>query len=112
MEVDEVRELALSLPGTTEKPHFKLIGFRVADKGFVAVEPDGTKALVQVDDATAAAYIDEDPAVFGPFTRMGTPVGVEVVLAKVDPARMAALVEASWRHRAPRRLVKERDAQA
>lgn len=112
MKVDEVRGLALSLPGTTEKPHVKLVGFRVADKGFVAVEPDGTKALVQVDDETAAAFVAEDRAVFGPLTRMGTPIGVEVVLADVAPARMAALVEASWRHRAPRRLVEERDAGA
>jgi hypothetical protein len=112
MELDELRELALRLPGTVEKPHFALIGFRVADKGFIAVQPDGTKALVQVDDATAAAFIDEDPVAFGPLTRMGTPIGVEVALADVDSARMAALVEASWRHRAPRRLVKERDARA
>ena len=111
MQVDEVRRLALSLPGTTEQPHFKLVGFRVADKGFLAIEPDGSKALVQVDNATAAAFIAEDPEVFGRLTRMGTPIGVEVMMANVAPPRMAALVEASWRHRAPRRLVKERDAQ-
>lgn len=110
MQIDEVRGLVLSLPGTTERPHFKLIGFRVADKGFVAVHPDGSKALVEVDDATAASFIEEDERVFGPLTRMGRPIGVEVDLAAVDPSRMAAVVEASWRHRAPRRLVKERDA--
>ena len=41
---------------------------------------------------------------------MGTSIGVEVALPAVDPARMAALVDASWRHRAPRRLLKELDA--
>jgi hypothetical protein len=34
-------------------------------QGFIAVQPDGSKALVQVDDATDEAFIAEDPAVFG-----------------------------------------------
>ena len=109
VDIDEVRELALALPGTAEKPHFHMIGFRVADKAFLSVEPDGSKALVQVDDATSQEFMHEDPKVFGPLTRMGTPIGVEVSLADVRPERMAALIEAAWRHRAPKRMVKQRD---
>jgi YjbR len=40
MNVAQVRRYALSLPDTTEEPHFEYSSFRVRGKIFVTVPPD------------------------------------------------------------------------
>ena len=45
-----MRAFALSLPATTEEPHFDMSSFRVRGKIFATVPPDGEHLHVFVDE--------------------------------------------------------------
>jgi hypothetical protein len=44
-----------------------------------------------------------------PWDRAGKPRGLRVNLAAADDARLAEVIEESWRRKAPKRLLAERD---
>lgn len=107
MDVDDVRRLALALPETTEGTHFRLPAFKVRDKGFAGIDRTGTRVTFALDAETAAAAVAEDPSVYELVTRLDKPIGLSADLATIPEDRLAALVEASWRHVAPKRLLRE-----
>jgi hypothetical protein len=96
---DDVRALALALPGVTEAPHHGRPSFRL-----------GTAVLAtQWDEGTLNVLLDESEA----RAREGGPCrllwwgerlsGVRVALAEADPDLVADLLEDAWRRRAPNR---------
>ncbi|WAL63203.1 MmcQ/YjbR family DNA-binding protein [Amycolatopsis cynarae] len=95
--VADLRRIALALPGVTEGTHFRMVAFRVRDKGFAGVDKDGYVQLA-LGEEEATAVVAEDPAVFGEVTRGTRRLGVRFDPAKVDERRLTALVELSWRH--------------
>jgi hypothetical protein len=103
------REFALSLPGVSEQPHFEKSSFRVNGKIFVTVPPGEVYLHVFVDEAETEASVAEDPAAFAPLLWGTKQRGLRVTLAAVDGARLEELIEESWRRKAPKRLLAERD---
>ena len=103
------REFALSLPGVSEQPHFDKSSFRVNGKIFVTVPPGEAYLHVFVDEAETEASVAEDPAAFAPLLWGTKQRGLHVTLAAVDGARLEVLIEESWRRKAPKRLLAERD---
>ena len=93
---DDMRGYAMALPEVEEKPHFRLPGFRVADKLLAHLEKGDTHAIVCVSQE-----VWRDGRIF---------VGLRVDLAKVTEKRVQELIEHAWRNRAPKRLVKEYDS--
>lgn len=65
--LDQARRFALSLPETTEEPHFDMSSFRVRGKIFATVPPDGEYLHVFVDEMEIDASVAEDPAAPVPF---------------------------------------------
>ena len=57
MRLGDVRKFALSLPETTEQPHFKAASFRVRGKIFATVPPGGKQLRVFVEPAEAEALL-------------------------------------------------------
>jgi hypothetical protein len=110
--LDDVRELALALPSTIERPSYGTPGFRVADRLFARIREEGDVLVVWVDGLDEKEFmIAADPATF--FT---TPHydGHPTVLVRMDAVgrdELAELLEASWRIRAPKRLVAALDAE-
>lgn len=103
------RRFALSLPGVTEEPHHDVSSFRVHGKIFATVSPDGDHLHVFVDDVEADAATAEDPGAFEQL-RWGRRVrGVRVFLASAPDGGVQELIEESWRRKAPKRLLAERD---
>jgi hypothetical protein len=110
---EDVRELALALPATTEKPSYGTPGFRVRDRLFARIwvgEEDGvlvvwTGGLDEKEGLLAA----EPDKLFSTAHYDGHP-HVLVRLAAVDRDELAELIEDAWRARAPARLIAERDA--
>jgi hypothetical protein len=107
----DVRELALALPATAEKPSYGTPGFRVRDKLFARMwdrEDDvlvvWTGSLDEKDGLLAA-----DPATFFTTPHYDGHPHVLVRLGRVDRDALADLLEDAWRARAPQRLVAERD---
>jgi hypothetical protein len=100
-----LRTTALALPGVVETTHFRLPSFTVAGKAFATVEKSGATAILTVGEQQAADLAAAEPEVYEPV-RQGERfhLGVRVVLAAVPQDRLAALVEAAWRTKAPKNL--------
>jgi hypothetical protein len=107
----EIRSYAMALPDVEEKPHFRLPGFRVADKLLAHLERGDAHAIVCVGQEEARTAAAREPDVYEEVWRNGRIfVGLRADLAKVTKERMRELIEHAWRNRAPKRLVAEYDA--
>jgi hypothetical protein len=118
-DADDVRRLALALPGVVEIDSDGF-DFRVADRGFVWSYPErrpGRPRVIRTDiavlyvgdEAEKQALLLGEPAIF--FTTPGYdgwPL-VMLRLAEVDTGRLAELVTDAWRMRAPAPLAAEFD---
>lgn len=103
--LEQARRFALSLPETTEEPHFDMASFRVRGKIFATVPPDETHLHVFVDEEEITASVAENPAAFEPL-RWGDRIrGLRVNLGPAPQSRVSELLEESWRRKAPKRLV-------
>ena len=109
-DIESARRFALSLPGTSEEPHFELTSFRVRGKIFATAPPDGSRLHVFVDDDEVAACVAEDPGAFEPLLWGKRVRGLRVRLAAAQQDRVTELLEESWRRKAPRSLVTELEA--
>ena len=113
-DADDVRRLALALPGVAEIDSDGF-DFRVADKGFVWSYPErrpGQPRVIRTDiavlyvgdEAEKQALLLGEPGIF--FTTRGYdgwPL-VMLRLAEVDVDRLTELVTDAWRMRAPHEL--------
>jgi hypothetical protein len=116
-DADDVRRLALALPGA-EEIDSDGFDFRVAGKGFVWSYPErrpGERRRIRTDvavlfvgdEAEKQALLLGEPAVF--FTTPGYdgwPL-VMLRLAEVGAGRLAELITDAWRMRAPADLAEE-----
>ena len=116
-DADDVRRLALALPGV-EEIDSDGVDFRVGGRGFVWSYPErrpGQRRVIRTDiavlfvgdEAEKQALLLGEPAIF--FTAPGYdgwPL-VLVRLAEVDAARLEELVTDAWRMRAPERRASE-----
>ena len=107
----DIRSYAMVLPDVVEQPHFRLPGFRVADKLLAHLEKGDAHAIVCVGQAEAKAAAADQPDVYEEVWRRDGRifVGLRVDLAKVTKKRMQELIEHAWRNQAPKRLVAEYD---
>jgi hypothetical protein len=108
-DIDGARRFALSLPGTSEEPHFEMTSFRVHKKIFATAPPDGTYLHVFVSGDEIEACCSEDPAAFEPLVWGKQVRGLRIRLAAAAGDRVAELLDEAWRRRAPKRLAAERD---
>ena len=108
---DDMRGYAMALPEVEEKSHFRLPGFRVADKLLAHLEKGDEHAIVCVPQAEAKSAAADQPDIYEEVWRNGRIfVGLRVDLAKVTSERMRELIDHAWRNRAPKRLIKEYDS--
>jgi hypothetical protein len=102
------RAMAMSMPESHEEPHFERTSFRVGKKIFATMTNDAREAMVRVAPREKLyALMKEYPDVFfsyGGWTERNGSLGIH--LAKADPALLKPLVIDSWRHVAPKRLMK------
>ena len=107
---EEVRRLALALPEATEAPHHDRTSFRVGGKIFATMPPDGDSVNVMLGEEESRAATDEAPGVVELLWWGRRLSGVRIVLAGVDPALVAELLEDGWQRRAPRAVAAGREA--
>jgi hypothetical protein len=107
---DDVRELALSLPATTERPSYGTPGFRVADKAFARIREEGDVLVLWCGSVDEKEFlIGAEPRKFFTTPHYDGYALVLVRLSEIDREELAELLEEAWRVRAPKRLVAERD---
>jgi hypothetical protein len=102
--VDVLRSFALSLPETTESPHFEATSFRVRGKIFVTIPPEPDLAHVFVDEDETAAAVERVPDAYEVLVWGKKQWGVKARLATVPAEDLFELVEEAWRRKAPKRL--------
>lgn len=102
MTEDEVRTLALALPGVAEHPHFDRAAFKA--RVIFATLGGGTVNLKLVPEQ-AAMLIEAEPDTFrslGGWTRQGY---LGVVLERIDATQLELLLRDAWRNGAPKGAV-------
>ncbi|MFC4853677.1 MmcQ/YjbR family DNA-binding protein [Actinophytocola glycyrrhizae] len=110
---NDVRGIALSLPGTTEKPSYGTPGFRVRDKLFARIREERDMLLVWVaGEGEKRGLLAAEPGKFFTTPHYDGHPTVLVRLAAVDAEEVRELLTDSWRLRAPARLVAQFDAEA
>lgn len=102
------RAMAMKLPEAHEEPHFERTSFRVGKKIFATMTNDAAEAMVRVSPRQKLyALLKEHPEVFfsyGGWTERNGSLGIR--LPQADPEMLKPLVLESWRHIAPKRLMK------
>ncbi len=104
MKIAQVRSCAMSLPETTEEPHFHYASFRVKGKIFVTVPPEETHIHVFVTDDEREMALTLYPEFTEKLLWGDKVVGVRVALAKAKPDVVKQLVRQAWLRKAPKRL--------
>jgi hypothetical protein len=100
------RKLACALPGAEEKSHFGHPDFRVRNKIFAGMSPDGKQGTLKLTPEFQAMLIDGKPEVFTPAAgAWGDKGWTHLVLAKMELGAAPELLREAWRLVAPKTLV-------
>ncbi|MFI9836865.1 MmcQ/YjbR family DNA-binding protein [Nonomuraea sp. NPDC051941] len=101
---DDVRRLALALPGTVEKTMYGTPAFYVRGKWFSRVREEGDVLVLPVgSEEEKAGLIAAGPAAFFTTPHYNGSAAVLVRLGAVDTEEMGELLTDAWRLRAPKR---------
>jgi hypothetical protein len=99
----ELREIAMSLEGTTSAPHFDRTAFKVA-RIYATLAGDGLSANFRLTREEQAVLIalrgDQFRALNGAWGKAGW---VTATLGDLDLARLTSILESAWKHAAPKR---------
>ncbi|RFU82574.1 MmcQ/YjbR family DNA-binding protein [Streptomyces triticagri] len=105
---DDVRELALSLPATTEKIAWSMPTFRVAGKMFATLPEDETSMAVRCPKEERDELALSEPDTFWIADHEAMFAWVRVRLAALeDRAELRDILADSWRQAAPSRLTEQ-----
>jgi hypothetical protein len=102
VKLEAARTFALSLPETTEEPHFDKSSFRVKGKIFCTVPDDKTLHLwAGIEEVQA--LVAEDPAAFEVIIWGKREVSdwVRIHLPRAKTAQVRELLDAAWLSKAP-----------
>lgn len=102
---DEVREIALALPGSEESTSYGTPAFKVKGKLFLRLHDQGEWLVVKIDFDDREAAMAADPKTYFITDNYKDHPMMLVHMEHVRPAALAELVEASWRRSAPPRLL-------
>lgn len=109
--ISRLRKAALSLPETSEQPHFDLTSWRVGDRIFATVPNEAHRLRIFVDETEVAEAVATSPDAYSELRWGKRLSGVEVDLRAADEADVVALLHSAWRRKAPKRLVNAYDAE-
>ena len=110
--IDDVREIASGLPGAYEQTSYGgQPSWRTKPRGFAWVRDEPEALVVWVASVEEKiGLIESEPGKFFTTSHYDASPILLVRLGGVDRAEAAELIEESFRHRAPKRLVAELDS--
>jgi hypothetical protein len=104
-----VRSIALAMPGAEEGTSYRTPAFRVRGKLFVRFHQSGESIVINTPFEAREALMKIDPEAFYITDHYLCYPMMLVRLSTVKQGDLRKLVEDSWRHVAPRRLVVSHD---
>ncbi len=105
MNLQQVREIALSLPEVNEEPHFQFTSFRVKGK-IIATSPPGEEFLhVFIPDSERDQAIALNPQCVEKLLWGSKVAGVKVTLSAAKSTLIKQLLLQAWANKAPTTLV-------
>lgn len=107
---EDVRELALALPETSERPSYGTPGFRVKDRLFARLHQDGESLMLRCDRLQRVEMHAADPERFYWTPHYEDYDAVLVRIAAVDRDELRELLTMAWLFVAPARLAAALDA--
>jgi hypothetical protein len=112
MTVKQFRTLALSFPEATEAEHMGHPDFRVKNKIFATLGvPDKKHCMVKLTPDQQVSFVHTDPEVFKPVAGgWGRRGATFVHLPDAEVFVVHQALVAAWRNTAPKKLVREYDA--
>jgi hypothetical protein len=108
---DEVRAMAMALPGAEEGTSYGTPAFRVRKKFFVRLKEDGESIVLRINPFERGYLLEAEPDAFYITDHYRDYPAVLARLAALTPERLRGRIEDSWRLMAPKRLVDEHDRQ-
>lgn len=103
VEPERVRELALSLPGVSEAPHWDRAAFRTVRKMFATLNAEAQDLNLFFDPDLRDFYCEAEPAAFAPVPGgWGRRGATRCDLAVVDEATLISALRAAFALAAPR----------
>ncbi len=107
---DQVRALALALPGVEEGTSYGTPAFRVRKKLLARLREDGETLVIKTDWDSRDNLMETDPDTFFTTAHYRDHPSVLVCLPRVHAEALAELLEAEWRRCASKRAVAAYDA--
>ena len=104
MTKEDLRRLALALPGAEEKSHFDKSDFRVKNKIFASLKDDAT-GVIKLLPEQQPMMVDAEPRVFQPIPGgWGRKGWTKIILAHADEITLKSALQMAWRNVAPKTL--------
>ncbi|WP_280697308.1 MmcQ/YjbR family DNA-binding protein [Kitasatospora sp. GP82] len=109
---DQFLKLGLALPHTTERLTWETeVTLRVGEKIFAMGNPDSGSVCVKARKEDQAELLAADPGTYSVAPYVGRHGWVLVRLATVDAEELRDLMTDAWRSIAPKRLIKDFEAE-
>jgi hypothetical protein len=109
MTFEDVRAIALELPGVEETAGYGAHAFAVRKKQFLRFREEDQVLVLRTDAYEREHLLSTAPSVFFVDDRIRQHPWVFARLAAADPVQLAELVRDAWRRVAPRRMVEAFD---
>ena len=104
--IEQTRKVALSLPGSEEKPHFHLTSFRVKNKIFATIHADKNYVMVKLSAIDQSVFCTYDKEVIFPVPGAWGKHGATFInLKKVKNSMLTDALTTAWKTTAPPKLV-------
>ena len=103
MTLAEVRELAMSLHGSTESPHHRYTSFRLRGRIYATAPKEGGFLHVFVDEPDRDRMRRLDPGTYETLGWGRKVVGLRVDLGRARREDVQALLRTAWQRKLPKR---------
>ncbi|MFI5010839.1 MAG: MmcQ/YjbR family DNA-binding protein [Hyphomicrobiales bacterium] len=104
---DDVREMALALPGIEEGTSYGTPALKVGKRLLARLKEDGETLVLRLGFDEREMLMEAEPQTFFITDHYRAYPSVLVRLAHVHPPTLRRLIEQAWREAAPKRLVRD-----
>lgn len=107
MTLPTLRKFALSLPETTEQPHFQFGSWRIRGKIFATLPPGDAHIHLFVAERVREEALGMYPEFIEKLLWGGKVVGLRIAIGEAPAAVLKRLVQQAWANKAPKALLSE-----